>query len=331
MKIYEAKDNNGKYYSFKRYKSQDEKDRSFNDGSQLLDDIAYLTSFADIRDGDLVKLTDEGLRNEEDDYFSSTQYEKQWFEVVGVDRTGAPKSDEDFEMTIRVVPVNDYGMPFTKAQIRKVNPKWADKLEKYGYVDYINVRKYEDESLSMIPKVLVVSTEDVPNWDYRGNDPKKMSYGRYIRSAPEGEEELYDDMDRPTGKFEKWPRGGNAEVRKAAFDRQKQADERAKGRADRKKAFEDKYGDLIDSAENPFVNRGMLAATLQNYFPDADESAVKKIVDEAKNIGYGKAAMSEDELEQLCAENGIDPQVVNIISGGAASSFSTARMNHNNS
>lgn len=198
-------------------------------------------------------------------------------------------------------------------------------------MDYIEVRKYEDQSLSMIPKVLVVSTRDAPNWDYKGNDPKKMSYGRYITSPPEGEEELYDDMDRPTGKFEKWPRGGNAEVRKAAFDRQKQADERAKGRADRKKAFEDKYSDLINSAENPFVNRGLLASTLQKYFPNADENVIKTIVNEAKNIGYGRKAMSEDELEQLCAENGIDPQVINVISSGAASSFSTARMNYNNS
>lgn len=88
----------------------------------MLDDIAYLTSFANIRNGDLVKLTDEGLHNEKDDYFSSTEYEKQWFEVVGVDKKGAPKPAEDFEMTIKVVPVNEYRMPFTKTQIRKANP-----------------------------------------------------------------------------------------------------------------------------------------------------------------------------------------------------------------
>lgn len=70
---------------------------------------------------------------------------------------------------------------------------------------------------------------------------------------------------------------------------------------------------------------------MQKYFPNADENVIKTIVNEAKNIGYGRKAMSEDELEQLCTENRIDPQVINVISSEAASSFSTARMNYNNS
>lgn len=322
------KDNNGKYYTFKRYKPKDDNDKTFNAGSKPLNDIAYLTSFANVRDGDLVRFTDDELRNEGDGYFAKSD---QWFEVVGVTKEGSLKDDEDFKMTVRVVPVDDYGNPWTKAKIGKANPNWLQKFEKYGYVDYFEARKYADEDRTVIPKVLAVSTEDVPNWDYRGTDPKKMTFGRYITDAPEGEEELYDDKDKPTGKFERWPQGGDYEVRKAAFDRQNQADDRAKARADRKRAFEEKFGKLMKDAANPWGNKSWLVDDLKKLYPDADESALKNIVDEAVAIGYGQfgegSSMDENELEDLCMKAGVEPDVVNAISSSTASSFSRARSN----
>lgn len=309
--------------TFKRYKAQDENDRSFNDGSKL-DDIAYLASFSNLEVTDLVKFTDEGLHDENDNFFTD---DSQWFEIVDVDKEGKAKSDQDFSMMIKIVPVDDYGKPLTKTQMRKINSKWADKYEKYGYAKCVEIQKYEDEPLSVIPKVLVVNTNDVPNWDYRGNDPSKMSYGRYITSAPYGEEELYDDKDQPTGKTDRWARGGDASVRKAAFERQKQADMRAKGRADRQKARDERFGELMKDADNPWTSNGILVKDLKKLYPNVDERDLKKIVDEAKDLGYSTNGMSEDELKKFCTEVGVEPDAVDAISSSSSSLFAKAMSN----
>lgn len=312
------------YKTFKRYKPRYEDDElSFSDGSKL-DDIASLTSFANLQVTDLVKLTDEGLHDEDDNFFTSNS--NQWYEVVDVDKDGPLVSNEEFNMTIRVVPVDDYGKPLTKAQIRKINPDWADNYEKYGYVDYFEVRKYDDESMSVIPKVLVVNTQEVPNWDYKGKDPSKGTYGYYLdRSPAYGKEELYDDDGNPTGKVERWPIRGDASVRKAAYERQKQANARAKDRADKEAAeeaaFKEKFGILIKAAKSSGTYIEDFIADVKKLYPDADDEDIEIIVNEAKDLRYRRNSMSKDQLVDFCIEAGVDPEVVYIISAGASAAF----------
>lgn len=80
-----------------------------------LDDMA-----AEVHAGN--EMCHDFVTDDYDPYVIHEQGNRQWFEVVEIDGT-----------SLRLIPVDKFGNKLTKAQIKKINPTWAERLEAKGY------------------------------------------------------------------------------------------------------------------------------------------------------------------------------------------------------
>lgn len=99
-------------------------------------------------------------------------------------------------------------------------------------------------------------------------------------------------------------------------------------RSERRRAFEEKFADVIKDAENPWAKNSWIVSDLKKLYPNADEDDLETIIKEAKAIGYGRdGTMMTEELEEFCRDAGVDPEAVNAISASTSSSFARAQSN----
>lgn len=177
--------------------------------------------------------------------------DRQWYEVVDIDGTA-----------LRCIPVDKFGNKLTKAQIGKLNPKWAEWLEKKGYckniyfdapVLHVSTKEGERKNSRMVD-----DNDDgkyFSDYDENGNVIPDDNY--LARLAKEGKEydPDFDDISGYNTRRKRYARYGDfntrQEYRSAA---QRKADAEEKARQRRAKYKDKNYYSPFFSGANSIMN-----------------------------------------------------------------------------
>lgn len=256
--------------------------------------------------------------------FEIDDSDKQWFEIVDKEYP-----DEEGDVRITLIPVGPFGEKLTKPQIRKINPTWADKMEKYGYAKKEYITAAHD-----VPILRVIS-EPLYNADYSkvtGVYPRKIDDEFFPEYDENGYAQVTDeylkdhpdfdpDFDRlPSKEFLK----GKYVPKRGSFEARKNYKSAVDEYDSKKKSISNKYkGKTLYSPWGGDYN-GLTSAfwELQPELSEEDQ----KIFD--RNFG-SRGDMTPREFKKWCLDKGMDWQAIKAAKGETSSAFADAYRNAN--
>lgn len=303
------------YSQYKRFNTNDHL-HQVNKFNTSLEELAIESTSAD--KGDFISFEIDDTEN------------KQWFEVVGKE-----SPDEDGDIQITLIPVGPFGEKLTRSQIRKINPTWADKMEKYGYAKKDYLRPTRD-----IPILRVIS-EGLYNSNYSkvvGVYPKQINdeffpeydengYAQvtdeYLKDHPDFDPEFDYLPGRNFLKGKYVPKRGSFEIRKN-YRTTKDED------TSKKKSFSNR--------DEKYKGKKMYSPWGGDYYGLTDEFwklQPELSEEDRKFIGRNfagdtrarKVDMSRREFKKWCLDKGIDWDAVKRAADEEASAFAEAYAN----
>lgn len=257
-----------------------------------------------------------------DDYDPNATSEKddrQWFEVVDVDGTA-----------LRCIPVDSYGNKLTKAQIRKINPKWADWLESKGYCKNI----YFDAPVLHVStkdgdkkNSRVVDTNDegeyFQDYDANGNIIPDDNYRAKLAKNGVSYDPDFDDPSEYQTKRTRYAKYGDFKTRqdyKAARQRKADAEEKA---SQRRAKYKDK------NYYSPYFSGA--ASLMDEFWKDQPIKLEGADLDEfVQGLRYftssyqRPADFDRREFKKWCISKGLDWDVVRVAAQQMVRAFGDA-------